>query len=229
MGEKKQKENRMRKIKQVVVVGACVLFVILMILSGMGSHWLTMFTVTKPGDTVVVDYTLYDAAGSPIMTSNQALYKNLAASGRGVILSKQLSMTSGQSLSTSIYPVSIYTTTSGTQQFALFSTEYNAISAALVGMKTGEQKHIILPSNNSMTQTWSAAQLQRNNVNMSELNIGDTLAMGVSDNPEAMISNTSTITYTRTGEIVSKTDAGVIVDFGYPGADISVVSINANS
>jgi hypothetical protein len=163
------------------------------------------------------------------MTSDQALYKNLAASGTGVILSKQLSMTSGQSLSTSIYPVSIYTTTSGTQQFALFSTEYNAISAALVGMKTGEQKHITLPSNISMTQTWSAAQLQRNNVNMSELNIGDTLAMGVSDNPEAMISNTSTITYTRTGKIVSKTNAGVVVDFGYPSADISMVSINANS
>jgi FKBP-type peptidyl-prolyl cis-trans isomerase 2 len=229
MGEKKQKEERMRKVKQIVVVGACVLFVILMILSGMGSHWLTMFTVTKPGDTVVVDYTLYDAAGSPIMTSNQQLYKNLAASGKGVILSRQLSMISGQKLGKEIYPVPIYTTASATQQFALFSTEYDAISSALIGMKTGDQKHIPIPSNLSMTQTWSAAQLQRNNVNMSDLNVGDMLAMGVSDNPEAMISNTSTITYTRMGEVVSKTNASVVVDFGYPSADISVVSINANS
>ena len=71
MSDKKQKEARIKKVKQVLVVGACVLFVVLMILSGMGSHWLTMFTVVKPGDTVVVDYTFYDATGTPILTSNQ--------------------------------------------------------------------------------------------------------------------------------------------------------------
>ena len=71
MGDKKQKEAMIKKVKQVLVVGACVLFVVLMILSGMGSHWLTMFTVVKPGDTVVVDYTFYDATGTPILTSNQ--------------------------------------------------------------------------------------------------------------------------------------------------------------
>jgi hypothetical protein len=230
MGEKKQKEERMKKVKQVVVVGACLLFVILMILSGMGSSWLTMFTVTKPGDTVVVDYTLYDAAGSPILTSDQQVYRNLAASGKGVILSKQLSLISNQSLGKEIYPVPIYTTTSATAQFALFSMEYNAISAALVGMKTGDRKHVLIPSNISMTQEWSAEQLQRNKVNMSDLSVGDLLAMGVSDNPEAMITNASTtITYTRMGEVVSKTNASIVVDFGYPSADISVVSINANA
>ena len=53
MGDKKQKEAMIKKVKQVLVVGACVLFVVLMVLSGMGSNWLTMFTVIKPGDTVV--------------------------------------------------------------------------------------------------------------------------------------------------------------------------------
>ena len=61
MGDKKQKEERMKTVKQVLIVGACILFVVLMILSGMGSSWLTMFTVTKPGDIVIVDYTFYDA------------------------------------------------------------------------------------------------------------------------------------------------------------------------
>jgi len=229
MGEKKQKEARTRKIKQVIVVGACVLFVVLMILSGMGSHWLTMFTVTKPGDTVVVDYTLYDAAGSPVLTSSQQVYQKLAASGKGVVISKQLSMVSNQSLGKEIYPVSIYTSSGATQQFALFSTEYNAISTALNGMKTGDQKHIAISSPVPMTQVWSADQLMRNKVNISDLSIGDMLAMGVSSNPEEMITNSSTTTYTRMGEIVAKDNASVTVDFGYPSADISVVSINANS
>jgi hypothetical protein len=173
--------------------------------------------VIKPGDTVVVSFTLYDASGSPMITSDQHLYTKLAASGKGVILSKQLSLIADQSLGKEIYPVPIYTTASPTQQFALFSTEYNAISSAIVGMKTGDQKHITIPSNISMTQEWSAAQLQRNKVNMSDLSVGDLLAMGVSDNVNS---------YTRMGKVISKSDIGVVVDFSYPSVDVSFVSVN---
>ena len=55
MGDKKQKEARIKTVKQVIVVGACVLFVILMILSGTISHWLSIFQVIKPVDTVGFD------------------------------------------------------------------------------------------------------------------------------------------------------------------------------
>ena len=78
-------------------------------------------------------------------------------------------------------------------------------------------------------KTWSAEQLQRNQVNMTDIHIGDSLAMGVSDNPQEMVNNTSAVTYTRIGEVTAKTDAGVVVDFGYPTADVSIISINANS
>jgi hypothetical protein len=228
MGDKKQKEARMKTVKQVLVVGACVLFVVLMILSGMGSHWLTMFTVTKPGDTVVLDYTLYDVSGAPVLTSSQQIYTATAAKGKDILYSKQLSMTAGQNLTKTIYPVSIYTSNSGwTKEYALFSTEYEAINQAIVGMRAGDQKRIQVP-NSSMAQEWTADQLSRNGVNITELNSGDILAMGVSDNPEQMATNT-TITYTRVGQITSKTNESVIVDFGYPSADISIVSINADN
>jgi hypothetical protein len=78
-----------------------------------------------------------------------------------------------------------------------------------------------------MAQEWSAEQLTRNGVNITDLNTGDILAMGVSENPAEMTTNT-TITYTRVGQVVSRTNESVIVDFGYPSADISIVSINAN-
>jgi len=229
MGEKKQKEERMRKVKQVLIVVGCVLFAIFMVVSSLGtSNWVSIFKTVKPGDTVVVDYTLYDAAGNPVMTSNQQTYKQAAAKGQDVIPAQQLSMTAGINLTKSIYPVTISSTSSTvTRQFALFSTEYNAIDQALIGMKTGYQKHIQLPGSD-MTQQWTADQLLRNGVNMSDLHIGDVLAMGVSDNPEAMATNTS-ITYTRIGEITSKANNSVVVDFGYPSADINVVSINANA
>jgi FKBP-type peptidyl-prolyl cis-trans isomerase 2 len=226
MGDKK-KEAMIKKVKQVLVVGACVLFVILMILSGMSSHWLSVFTVVKPGDSVVVDYTMNDINGNAILTSSQTIYKAAVAKDQNLIYSKQLSMTAGTNQTKSIYPVSIYTSSSGwTKEYALFSTEYNAIDQALIGMKTGDQKRIAVP-NSSMAQEWSAAQLTRNGVDIQSLNVGDVLAMGVSDNPELMTN--TTVTYTRVGEVTSKTNESVMVDFGYPTVDISIVSINANS
>lgn len=229
MGDKKQKEAMIKKAKQVLVVGACVLFVVLMILSGMGSSWLTMFTVIKPGDTVVVDYTLNDINGNPVMTSNEQIYTKAATKGGNILYSKQLSIIIGQNLTKSIYPVSIYTSSSGwTKEYALFSMEYDAINQAMVGMKTGDQKRIRI-SNSSMTQEWSATQLTTNGVNISDIRIGDILSMGVSDNPDSMTSNSS-IVYTRIGQVTSKSDErSVMVDFGYPSADIKIVSINANS
>jgi hypothetical protein len=229
MGDKKQKEAMIKKVKQVIVVGACVLFVVLMILSGMSSHWLSVFTVIKPGDIVVVDYTMYDINGNPLLTSNQQIYTAAAAKDKNILYSKQLSMTAGKNLTKSIYPVSIYTSSSGwTKEYALFSTEYDAIDKVLVGMKAGDQKRIAVP-NSSMAQEWSAIQLTKNGVNISDLNVGDVLAMGVSDNPDAMAKNASTTTYTRVGQVTSKTNESVTVDFGYPAVDISIVSINAKS
>jgi hypothetical protein len=227
MGEKKKKEASTRLWQKVLIVGACVLFVVLMIVSGMGSGWLSVFTVIKPGDTVVLDYTLFNAEGNPILTTDQQLYTKDASTSRGLVLSKQISITANQTLTKSLYPVQIYTTASGwSNQFAIFSPEYNAISTGLVGMKINEQKRISIASGNSMTQNWSADQLMLNKVNISDINVGDVLAMGVSDNPGVEVTNSSAITYVRTGEVTQKTQSGVIVDFGYPVADIRIVSIN---
>lgn len=228
MGEKKQKEDLKKKVYQVFIIGACVLFVVLMILSGMGSNWLTMFTVIKPGDTVVLDYTMYDAAGNPVMTSSQQAYTRAAEKGRDIVISRQLSITAGRNLTSSIYPVMIYTSTGGwTTQYALFSTEYDAINGQLVGMRTGDQKRIVIP-NSSIEQEWSAAQLANNSVDIGTLNLGDFFALGVSSDPYGMTSNNTT-TYSRIGEITRKTNESVVVDLGYPTVEISVVSINAKT
>jgi len=227
MGEKKKKEASTKLWKKILIVGGCVLFVVLMIVSGMGSGWLSIFSVIKPGDAVVIDYTLYNAGGNPILTTDQELYMKTMSTRGGLVLSRQISMTANQTLTSALYPVQIYTPDSGwSKQFAIFSPEYNAISAGIIGMRVNEQKRISIPSGNSMTQDWSTDQLMLNKVNISDISVGDVLAMGVSDNPEADASNISAITYMRTGEITQKTLSGVVVDFGYPVADIRVVSLN---
>jgi hypothetical protein len=98
----------------------------------------------------------------------------------------------------------------------------------LTGMKTGDQKQIRIP-NGSLQQEWPKEQLERKNVTMDELREGDILAMGVSDNPEEMVTNSSSIIYTRLGVITSKTADSVIVDSGFPSVDISITAINPKS
>jgi hypothetical protein len=231
MGEKKQQEKTVAQWKKIVVVGACVLFVVLMIVSGMGSGWISAFSVVKPGDVAVIDYTLYDAGGNPIITTDQNLFKQAKAQGKAVLLSKQISMTPNQSLAQPLYPVQVSTTGSSwvPTKFALLRPEFEAMSSGIIGMKANEQKRITISSSASMTQLWSPEQLKRNGVNLSDINIGDVLSMRVSDNPEEMATNESALAFMRIGEVSAKTDQGVVVDFGFPSADIRVVSINRNN
>ncbi|MDP3565113.1 MAG: hypothetical protein Q8R70_11560 [Methanoregula sp.] len=229
MGEKNQKEKSVAQWKKVVVVGACVLFVVLMIVSGMGSGWISAFAIAKPGDVAVIDYTLYDAGGNPVLTTDQNLFKQAAAQGKPVLFSRQISLTPNQSLAHPLLPVQVYTTGTGwANQFALFRPEYEAMSSGIVGMKVNEQKHITIPSSMDMTQLWSPELLKRNGVNLSDMNVGDVLTMGVSDNPEEMATNKSSLSYMRVGSVSRITPSGAVVDFGYPSADIRVVSINKN-
>ena len=230
MGEKKQKEKTVAQWKKIVVVGACVLFVVLMIVSGMGMSWISAFAVVKPGDVAMIDYTFYDAGGNPIVTTDQQL-SNLARSQGGfVLIAKQITVTADQSLGLPIFPVqSSSGGTSWDSQFAIFASEYNAMSSGVVGMRVNEQKRITIPSTVSMSQLWSPEMLERNGANISDFNIGDIVPMGVSDNPEELATNSSTKTYMRIGEVSQKTPQGIVVEFGHPAVDIRVVSINGKT
>jgi len=228
MGEKKQKEAARNKWKKILVVTVGVLFVVLMVVSSMGSSWINGLAVAKPGDIVTLDYTLYDSSGLPIVTTDQQVFKDAIAKGNGMIYSKQLSVTANQSYGDAVYPVQIYTVGNGWgNQFAIFSKEYDAVSSGIVGMKVNEKKTISLPADNTMTQLWSPEQLARNNVNLTTLSIGDIITMGVSNNPSALQGNASEITNLRLAEVTRKSNAGAVVDFGYPRIDVSVASINA--
>ncbi len=230
MGEKKKKEETVARWKQVVVITACVLFVVLMVVSGMGYGWLSMFSSVKPGQTAVIEFTLYDGSGNPVITSSESVYKKAVADKKNILVTKQVAIVANQSPTTTLYPVTVYNPGTGeTLQFALFAPEYTALTSAIVGMRTNEQKTIALPSSSTMSQLWSKEQLEMNGVNMDDVNVGDVFGMGVSDNPEEMSGNTSAKTYMRLGEITRKTTTGIVVDFGYPTADIRVISFSGNN
>ena len=142
MGEKKKKDASTKLWKKILIVGACVLFVVLMIVSGMGSGWLSIFTVVKPGDTVVIDYTFFNAEGNPILTTDQQLYVKTASTGSRLVLSRQISIAANQSLTRDRSIPCRYTqpTADGanSSQFSLRNIMRSVLR--LVGMKLNDQK-----------------------------------------------------------------------------------------
>ena len=230
MGEKKKKEAETARWKKVLVVGACVLFVVLMIVSGMGSGWLTMFNSVKPGESAVIDYTIYNSAGDPIVTTDTNLYKQVVATGKGILAAKQIAISANTSLKESIYPLQVYTSQNGWDSaFALHAPEYDAISAGIVGMKVNQQKKITLPTSFSMTQLWTRDELALRNLSIDDFNVGDLVTMGERQTPDGASVNATAVTYLRIGEVTRKTPVGVVVDPGYPAADVRVVSISGRN
>ncbi|MGP8084621.1 MAG: hypothetical protein ACLPY4_00760, partial [Methanoregula sp.] len=152
----------------------------------MGSSWITSLAAVKPGDVVVVDYTLLNEQGNPIITSNQQLYEQLTSQGYGVLFSKPLTITANQTLNTNLFPIQVYSASTGwTNQFVLFSTEYDTIGSGIVGLKTNDQKTISLAPAKPMTQFWSANQLASSNLSLSSIQVGDMIPLGVSNSQTA--------------------------------------------
>jgi hypothetical protein len=227
MGVKKKKEESTKLVSKILIVCVCVLFVGLMILSGMGTGWLTIFSSVKSGDTVVIDYTLFDAAGKPIVTTEKSTYDQAVAQDSGIFGSKQITITANQTMEKPIYSILVYPSNGGkVQQLALFSPEYNALSSGIIGMRVNEQKRIAISPNTTMTYDWSAERLALNKINLSEITVGDSFFMGVSDNPEAAANNTTASAFLRIGEVTKKSPEGIVVNFSFPAIDVRVVTIN---
>jgi hypothetical protein len=227
MGEKKKNEAWVKTVSKIFIVFACLLFVGLMILSGMGNQWITMFNSVKSGDTVVLDVTVYDAAGKPIITSEQTVFNQAVAKGQNIFATKQLTVISNKTMDKSVFGVpGSASTGTGLQQLAIFSSEYNAISSGIVGMKVNEQKRIAIPSDNMMKNDLSVEQLALSKINLTDISVGDSLFMGVSDTTEKVTNTTKATTYLRIADVVSKSPDGVVIDLNYPAFEVRVVSIN---
>lgn len=225
MGEKKQRQG-VRPVYKILAVAGCILFVVLMIVSSMGSSWISVFSSVKPGDVVTIDFTIKDRSGNPLVTSDQVLYRQKAAAGINLLYSKQLVFQANLSSTEPVIPVPVYSGRAGwSGTFALFGGEHDAISTGLVGMKKSEQKTIAIPFADSMVQFWSSEQLARQGVNLTDVHVGDKLAIAVSGSSELPKNATDSSYSMRISEITQKTANGVTVDYGYPSIDISVVSI----
>ena len=226
MAEKKQKKQSVKSIYKVLAILGCVLFVVLMVVSSMGSSWLSAFKAVRPGDSVTIDITVRDASGNALVTSDAQLFESMYNAGGNPLYSKQLAVVANQSATEAVMSIPVYSVTDGwNESFALFGGEYDAVTAALVGMKVNEQKTVTIPFTDSMTQTWTTESLSSQGVNITNVHVGDVLSMAVSSESTLDKTAPESAYSLRLGEVTEKNAESVTVDFGYPSIDIKVVSI----
>ncbi len=231
MGEKKRKEaskkNWTKIFVGIFIAFICVMLAVGMIFSGMGTGWISSFAAVKPGDVIVLDYTLRDSQGTPLLTSNQQLYSQSVTAGHWLLGSKQLIVTANQSLTRPLFPVQVVTPDrQGWGQYAILASEYNTISSAIVGMKKDEHKKVKLGAGSPVTDFLSNDQMEKMKINLSMVSVGQTVVFPISENSNGEMPNSSAVEYLRLMQVIDKTSDGVTLNYNIPDLEISIVSIN---
>jgi hypothetical protein len=201
-------------------------FVVVMILGSLGMGWLTGLHPATTGDSVIIDYTIQDNQGLPVLTSNPTTFNATLKQGRLCILTNYLTIPVNATSGTVVYT---FPDSTGTAQVGLFSSEYNSIAKGLSGMKDLDTKEVSFPDKDNLTWNMSVKDFQAIGGNYTSARRGDEVLMNFAKNPEINVDNTTPTPdnyYYRIGYIKDKTADGVVIDFGYSKVLFNVLRIN---
>ncbi|MDD1720180.1 MAG: hypothetical protein LUQ25_08985 [Methanoregulaceae archaeon] len=201
-------------------------FVVVMVVSSLGTGWLTGLVTVKPGDSVVINYTLRDNQGRPVVTTDQKLYTDTIQNRQIVLYTGPRLMAANMTATGSFSPIDVYFR-GDTMKFGLFSEETNRISQGVVGMKTGEQKRINIGLPVESLYYIPMDRFEEYFGNETEIAPGVQVPLFLSDQESVPLMNdTPSNIYVRIASIVNQSPEGVTLDYGYSAADVTMVRIN---
>jgi len=227
---KKEKKTDIFPWKKVFVIAVGVLFVAMMVLSAMGMSWLQSFRTVMANDTVTLDFTLRDAIGQPVLTTDQNLYQTAIARGYLSFLTSPLTVRAGyigNQPYTGVQAENYYMSRSGDQvEFGLLGQELDELDAAVLGMRTGDTKTIHFTFADPLTLSMSRQEFMSMGGNFTNAELGDLIPIGFSEAPmiEGLdgYNSTPTNAVLRIAIVVNKTADAIEVQHRYPSADITV-------
>ncbi len=211
--------------KKVLFVSVGVLFVVLMVVSSMGTSWLNMFQTVKTGSVVLTDLTIRDDQNRPILTTSQTVYSNAIKENRSVFLVSPFVIDAGLPFNGTMKTIPIVAPSSGAN-YTLFGQEYDAISMGVVGMHPGGTKSIRLDANVTEEQNYTAEQFDQLGGDFANATIGDEMVLAFAENPASLSDNTTTPSYAlRTTHVVSKTEDSLMLSFSHAVADLTLSQV----
>ena len=218
--------------KKVGVVVFCIFVAVLMVVSTLGFGWLTSMKEVAPGDTVLLEYTIRDSQGRPVITTNMALFNKTMEQMGMVLIASPLRVVAGTNYTRYMVPVEAYIPTAAGYQtvpYGLFGSELSDISQAMPGVKTGQTKTIDLSSSSIMDSLYMMSDEQFAGIggNVSQISEGSQLMMRmpVEKNVSVATANQTQVV-SRIGYIVSKGNGTVMFDLGHATFEGRVASVN---
>jgi hypothetical protein len=230
--EKKERPKKKQPVNWArvgaIVIG--VFFVVVMVVSTLGTNWVSSLNPAKTGDTVTVDYTMYSEDGRPVVTTNQQVVQQGATKGLMVFLAQPMQLTAGGSMDNQLVPVRVNHKVYGWTDYSFFSDEINAMQKAVIGAKSGDTVDVKIPNTYMMVRPLSAREYAAMGGNISDTRYGEQLVLGFSDAATTPASNSSkTRTYVRVGYISEMKDDNLTVNYGAKTISTTVRDIKAIS
>lgn len=214
--------------KAFLVMG-CILFVGVMIISSLGSNWLATMKTAQTGDIAYADVTLKDELGRTVFTTNQRIYNATLEKGTVAWQASPMTIAVNSTTRNLVEPVSAYLPATGEVSFAFLGPEYNQIAAGLEGMKEGQTKHITFMPNPSFQQQVNQEQFAQMGGNFTTAQEGDLTIFGFTTSPMISTDNTTPQYALRTVTLQNKTGTNITVNYGYSGADVTILKLSRSS
>ena len=212
--------------KAAMVIGG-IGFVVVMIVSSLGSGWLVGMKPTQSGDVAVIGLTIRDDLGRAVFTTDERIYTASTEKGELIMVSGPIQLIANSSSSSMIEKIPAYNPGIGNGYFGLYNQEINKISTTLVGMKDGETKRITFDSNPGSLQNLTEEQFNSAGGNFNITNISDQLLLSLLD-PGSVDTNDNTtpVIPVRIAKIKEKGENYLVIDTGYSSADITIKQLS---
>jgi hypothetical protein len=222
-GNQKKNKGVSDRLSKIAILGVLLICVVGFTLN-MG--FFSFFKTAQPGSICQVGYTLYDAQGVPLITSNEQVAQAEYESGNLALLSEPLVLTVGEEYQETFVPITLLYPEGASN--TLLANELAEINAALPGMRVNEQKTIEISGADTMVTAMTAEQFDSivqgygTEYNFSAAEPGDWVPLGMSATPIIELDNATPEIYVRYGKVAQKTTDEIAVAYGYPTASITL-------
>ncbi len=225
---KKLKKNP-RNWAKIFGILAIVFIAIVMVVSTLGSSWMSSLVVAKPGDSATIDVTFYDSNGVPLITSNQKIFDDTTAKKATVFLTDPLSIIVNSVSSKTLYPIAVQSSEAGSGQYAITKNEMGLLSNETAGLSEGKSKRIDLQADNFLPEAQMTADaFNKIGGNFTTSRIGDNLFIYIPENAVELANNNTTpaVYYFRMLTVENKTAYQIALRSGLSTADITLKTLN---
>ena len=213
-----------RNWAKIGLVAFCVFFAAAMILTYM-TPLIGAFKTVKANDTIIVDYTLRDSNGNPVVTSNQQIFSTAGQQGLPIFYTQQIVLKAGEIGSEPLNSVPAYHPATGWIQYALLGLEIDDISQGIVGTRMGETKTIPFTFEDDLRVNMTPEEFDIIGGNFTEAQVGGWLPISFTTNPVIAMdaeNQTADNASIRLAKIVEKGETGIVISHRLAAADVTV-------